>query len=86
MFSIIYEPTVIEEDFPKIPKSSLAQILRAIGSRLATDPMAFGKPLRHSLHGYRSLRIGDYRVGYVVEGKSVIISHIELRRDAYKRW
>jgi len=86
MFRIIYEPRVVEEDFPRIPKANLAQIVKAIGSRLSVAPLLLGKPLRHNLHGTRSLRIGDYRVGYSVDGNDVIIEHIELRRDAYKGW
>jgi len=86
MFTIIYEQSVIEEDFPRIPKKNLAQIVKAIGRRLSAAPMSFGKPLRHGLSGMRSLRVGDYRVGYVVDGENVIIQHIEIRRDAYEDW
>jgi len=77
---------MLREDIPKIPPANRFQIERAIEERLAVAPLGFGKPLRHSLSGMRSLRIGDYRVGYVVDGANVIIQRIEHRRDAYKKW
>jgi len=83
---IILMPRVTRNDYPKIPTNSRRQILRAIHERLAVSPLDFGKPLRHELGGMRSLRVGDWRIGYFVEGETVIIAHIELRRDAYKGW
>ena len=85
-FSISLEKKVIRSDLPAMPTASKEQVMRAIYERLTVDPLSFGKPLRHSLSGMRSLRVGDYRVGYVVEGDNVIIKHIEHRRDAYKGW
>ena len=85
-FTVIYDPRVQKEDLPKIPEQNKAQIAKAIHERLAIAPLSFGKPLRHSLSGMRSLRVGDWRIGYYVEGRNVVIEHIEIRRDAYKGW
>ena len=74
------------EDLSAMPSSARLQVLRAIRERLSAAPLSFGKPLRHSLSGMRSLRVGDWRIGYSVEGATVIVEHIELRRDAYKGW
>ena len=75
-----------DKDLAAMPSAARKQILRAIHDRLAVAPLDFGKPLRHNLNGMRSLRVGDWRIGYCVEGETVIITHIELRRDAYKGW
>jgi len=75
-----------DEDLAAMPSASRKQILRAIYERLTTAPLSFGKPLKHDLSGLRALRVGNWRIGYVVEDESVIIEHIELRRDAYKGW
>ena len=77
---------MLREDFPKIPHAVRPQIERAIRERLTVAPLLLGKALKHSLSGMRSLRVGDYRIGYVVEGANVIIKRIEHRRDAYKGW
>ena len=75
-----------EEDVAAAPAVNRKQILRAIYERLTVAPLDFGKPLRHSLSGIRSLRVGDWRIAYIVEGQTVTVTHITLRRDAYKGW
>lgn len=61
-------------------------IRKAIEKKLTTDPIAFGKPLRYTLKGFRRLRVGDYRVIYrIVENKVlVIIVDIDHRRVVYE--
>ena len=85
-YHIKYTPRVMREDVPNIPMAHRAQIEKAINNRLAVAPLDFGKPLRHNLIGMRSLRVGDWRIGYYIKGETVVIEHIELRRDAYKDW
>ena len=47
--------------------------------------MEFGKPLRYSLKGARSLRAGDYRVVFAIERDDVVlIVKIGHRRDVYE--
>ena len=85
-YEIHFEERVIKRDIPSIPLANKEQIMRAIYERLTVAPLNYGKPLRHGLSGLRSLRVGDWRIGYCVEGGDVVIEHIELRRDAYKDW
>lgn len=61
-------------------------IKEAIEKKLTKDPIIFGKPLRYSLKGHRSLRVGDYRVIYriVEEQVLVIIIEIDHRKDVYE--
>ncbi|MCL1919630.1 MAG: type II toxin-antitoxin system RelE/ParE family toxin [Kiritimatiellaeota bacterium] len=75
-----------DDDLAAMPSADRKQVLRAICERLTAAPFSFGKPLRHSLSGMRSLRVGDWRIAYVVDDQTVTVSHITLRRDAYKGW
>ena len=59
-------------------------IKTAIEERLMVDPIGFGKPLRYSLKGHRRLRVGDYRVVYRIEKKTVVIIAIKHRKDVYE--
>jgi len=84
MYGIEYLKKVAAQDIPALPKSIREQIKQAIEQRLAIDPIGFGKPLRYNLKGYRRLRVGDYRIVYRIEKKTVIISAIKHRKDIYE--
>lgn len=70
-------------DIPDLPKKERQRIRSAIEEKLTTRPEHFGKPLRRSLNGYRSLRIGDYRVLFRIEGLEVKIFAIGHRSLIY---
>lgn len=76
----------IEEKLRELPKSIREMIRTAIEKKLMVDPVAYGKPLRYSLKGYRRLRVGDYRVIYkIVEDKIlVIIVDVDHRKEIYE--
>lgn len=72
-------------DLRKISKSDRSMIKKAIEERLIKDPIAFGKPLRHSLKGLRRLRVGDWRVIHQIEPNQVVlIIAIGNRKDIYE--
>lgn len=75
----------IEEKLRALPKPIREVIRKAIEKKLTVDPIAFGKPLRYSLKGYRRLRVGDYRVIYrIIEDKVVVmIIDIDHRKEIY---
>ena len=50
---------------------------------LLKDP-TLGKPLRYSLKGFRSIRIGKYRLIYAIDGDVVKIYAFEHRKGVYK--
>ena len=83
---IIEYDIAIEEKLRKLPKAIREMIRNAIEKKLAVNPVAFGKPLRYSLKGYRRLRVGDYRVIYkIIEDKIlVIIIDIDHHKDIYE--
>ena len=83
MFDILYHPEV-NDDLRHINRDVLRRIKSAIENRLRRAPADYGKPLRADLKSLWSLRVGDYRVLYFIEGDRVIILQVVNRRDAYK--
>jgi len=73
MFPVVFYKKVLQEDLKKIDKFSLKLIRKIIDSKLKRDPFLYGKPLRKSLNGFRSLRAGDYRVVYKIQEKEIKI-------------
>ena len=60
------------------------QILGAIEDKLVVHPDLFGKPLRQSLKGCRSLRVGDYRVVFRIEKMTIRVLAIVHRSSKYR--
>ncbi len=85
-FTSYYEEEVVKSDIPSLSGDIKLRIKHIIYAKLATEPEKFGKPLRRSLKGYRSLRIGDYRVVYRIEAekKAVKIFIIMHRSKVYE--
>ena len=70
-YDIRFNKQIDWKRFAKIPLSDRKKIRKAIQQKLTTYPDLFGKPLRLSLKGHWSLRVGDYRVVYRIDGKTV---------------
>ena len=83
-FAIRYHELVVRDDIPRLPKTMRLRIKRAIEQRLMSEPELYGKPLRRSLHGYRKLRVGDYRVIFKIEKTTVKILIIDHRSVVYE--
>ena len=84
MFKIIYDARV-KKDILQLSKTTKQRVQRAIENKLQTSPEIFGKPLRHSLRGFRSLRVGEYRVVFLLNSNEVLILLIAHRKDVYGR-
>lgn len=84
MFEIQLRQEVIDTDLPKIDAVWQKKIKRAIADRLSTQPHLYGKPLRRTLKGYYKLRVGDYRVIFSIEEKTVKIFVIQHRSVVYE--
>ncbi|PIT92480.1 MAG: type II toxin-antitoxin system RelE/ParE family toxin [Candidatus Harrisonbacteria bacterium CG10_big_fil_rev_8_21_14_0_10_42_17] len=82
-FRIQYHSKVISDDIPKLPPVWKRKIKKAIEEKLTVKPEVFGKPLRKSLKGYRKLRVGDYRVIFRIEKRTVKIFVIQHRKEIY---
>jgi mRNA interferase RelE/StbE len=83
VYTIIYSDQVIDKDIPKLSTSVRSLIRLNIEKKLLSDPISFGKPLRYSLKGCRSLRVGDYRVIYQVKDLTITILVIQHRKECY---
>lgn len=85
MYKILYLPDVIKAQIPKLSLPVRNRIKKAIEKKLAVNPIAFGKPLRHSLKGLRRLRVDDYRVIFKIKEDTdvVIIVKIANRKEVY---
>ena len=84
-FTIYYHSLVLEKDFPKLDAETRKRIERAVNFRLSGSPEIFGKPLKYSLKGLWSLRVGDWRVVYKIKKNEVWILRICHRRDIYNQ-
>lgn len=83
MWKLSYSGGVISDDIPRLDHAVKQRVRKAIESKLMTDPVRFGKPLRYSLQHLRSLRVGDYRVLYHVDADEQLVSAASIghRRD-----
>ncbi len=86
MWRIHYADSVVRDDIPRLDHAAKQRIKKAIETKLTTDPLRFGKPLRHSLHHLRSVRVGDYRVLYHLDHDAMLVSVASIghRRDLYE--
>lgn len=82
-YALLYHPLVVTDDIPAIPRNLRDRLGRAIETRLAAAPERYGEPLRGPFHGYRKLRVGDYRVVYRIVKGEVWILAIRHRKDVY---
>lgn len=82
MFEITYHKKIVD-DISIVSTSNKLAIKKAIKEKLTTEPEFFGKPLRFSLAGLRSLRVGDYRVVFQLKKKEVFVVLIAHRSVVY---
>jgi len=82
-YSVVYRPETVAEDLSRVPRNVQTRTLRAIERRLMTEPARYGERLRRSLTGLWKLRVGDYRVCYEIQGRTVTVWAIRNRRDVY---
>lgn len=83
-YVIRYSAHIDLKRFVKLPKTDRIRIKKAIEQKLTTKPELYGKPLRQSLEGCRSLRVGPYRVIYRITGTFVDILLFGHRSTIYK--
>jgi len=84
-YRIEYDPKIYEKllEFPKVVR---AVILKNIEKKLTVDPYAFGKALVHDWKHHFRLRVGDYRVIYLIKDETVTVLIVEIdhRKDVYR--
>jgi len=83
-YHVQYDSKVIKRDLPKLSASVKKRIKQVIETKIMMRPEIVGKPLRQNLQGFRSCRVGDYRIIYRIEKKKTIyIAAIRHRKDVY---
>ena len=84
-YKILYDLGSKNKDYEKLSHEIREVIRKAIEKKLTVNPVAFGKPLKYSLKGYRRLRVGDYRVIYKIDEDKVIVIIVEIdhRKNVY---
>ena len=73
VYSFEYLEEVVKNDISQILQNIRNIIKRAIEERLGVDPFSFGKPLRYSWKGHKSLRVGDYRIKLLQYSKLISV-------------
>jgi mRNA interferase RelE/StbE len=72
----------------RLDKSVRRRIVEYLELRVAAsgDPRRFGKTLRGDKSGFRSYRVGDYRVICLLEhqGSVIVVVSVGHRRDVYR--
>ena len=84
MWKIVYRKSV-RKDLKRISPDVRYILRRAIEEKLMIDPVRFGVPLRRTLKGLMKLRVGDYRIIYSIQKKTVVVYIIKIghRREVY---
>ena len=85
MWKVVYKRSV-KKDLKVVPEKMKYLIKRTIEEKLMVDPVRFGTPLRKNLKGFMKRRVGDYRIIYSMEKKTVTIFVIKIghRKEVYK--
>lgn len=74
-----------QKDISKLDPS-VRKIVKNALERISNDP-SLGKPLTHSLKGYYSFRISDYRIIYEISSKDITLLVVAVghRRNIYEK-
>lgn len=85
-FNVVFADEEVLNEIRALPKNIQILIATAMKERLAVAPLSYGKPLRYSWKGHRSLRVSNYRIIYRVDQQNVtvIIVKADIRRDVYE--
>jgi mRNA interferase RelE/StbE len=86
-WTILYADRVVKKEIPKIPYNRKKRIQDTIYQKLSRKPDIFGESLQNTLHPYRKLRVGNFRVIYrLTKEKQVIVCAIGHRSTVYEKF
>lgn len=77
------------KDFRKLKNKELANAITEAIKLVSKAPIAYEIPNLKKLTGYKSafrIRIGDYRIGVIIENNIVTFVAFAHRKDIYKRF
>ncbi len=84
VFNLTYHPAVLKKDLPQLPENIKPRIRDVLVDKLTTHPDIYGKPLRRSLKSLRTLRVGDYRIVFRIDKRTIRILGILHRSFIYE--
>jgi mRNA interferase RelE/StbE len=82
-YSVKFKKSVTN-DLKRIGKADAKRILDRIDAELVRNPQRF-PALSGTFTGLRKLRVGDYRVIFVILDQEVLILRIQDRKNAYRK-
>ena len=85
-YTVLYRPAALR-DLRKLPADVQRRLLDRIDG-LANDPRGPGtRLLKGKKRGLTRLRVGDYRVGYIIDdrGRTVTVLEVGHRENYYDR-
>ena len=84
-YRIEFRPAAWRE-MRRIPKPFNARLLTAIAA-LADNPHPPGSVRLQGPEGFRRIRVGDYRIVYLIEDRQLLICVVRVadRKDVYRR-
>jgi mRNA interferase RelE/StbE len=84
VYAVEIDELVFSEDFKKIDGVGQKRIIKAVRTKLAKEPTAYGKPLSGQYKGFWKFKVGPYRVVYeILESKLIVyVIKVGYRRDA----
>jgi len=82
-YRISYKKSV-QKDLAALSNAEARQVLDKIEKELTSRPHKCA-PLKGWFAGLRKLRLGDYRVVFVLQEEEVLVLRIGHRRDVYDR-
>ena len=86
MYKILFTKSALKEyEYLRGQNRNVFERVKAAIHGLAEDPTQ-GKPLKLSLKGQWSYRIGSYRIIYIIEHKKLVVLILDIghRREVYK--
>jgi mRNA interferase RelE/StbE len=82
-YNVVYKKSVLR-DLKKTSKSEARKLLDQSEKELSRKPDSY-PAFKGQFAGLRRLRVGDYRVIYVILENEVIVLRIAHRREVYRK-
>lgn len=73
----------VEKELNKPMRLELIAILDRMRKAASLSELTAIKKLKHFPNAYR-IRLGDYRIGFIVEDNTIIVSRVMHRKEIYR--
>lgn len=83
MFNVQFTPHG-QKDLKNLPKNLQERIVKKLSFFSSQpDPLLFATPLVRLPPTTHRFRVGDYRIAFFIQGKTIYIDRIKHRKDVY---